>query len=172
MSSTPLDQLRLRWRDHTSALWWLGLLCRRPKRFHETLQHIPRTQQLRAALLLWLHSLPYIVALSGLGRMIMFGTPKNLSPATDDGGKRPLAAASPADGQVAPRPRLNASRRPAPLQAFIATQPPADNSPQNRRFLPPPKTLITLPVVSPWHCEFCAFSLSQRRPGVNFSLTR
>ena len=59
MNQTPLESLR--WRDHRAALWWLGLLYRRPKVFQEALEKLPRRRVLAIAGRFLLHSLPYVV---------------------------------------------------------------------------------------------------------------
>jgi hypothetical protein len=73
MTPRPLHEIRLRWSDHRHALWWLALLYRKPKRFHEALQTGARLQQIQAALRLVAHALPYEVLLCILGRGLLFG---------------------------------------------------------------------------------------------------
>ena len=41
----PLADLRFGPRSHASAIWWLGLLYRRPLRFKEVLAELPKRQQ-------------------------------------------------------------------------------------------------------------------------------
>jgi hypothetical protein len=48
MTPTPLDKIVLTWRDHKSALWWLGLLYRRPVQFQNALKGWSRWQAVRA----------------------------------------------------------------------------------------------------------------------------
>lgn len=71
MTPVPLDQLR--WRDHTSALWWLGLLYRRPRQFEETTEAYSRWRKITVAVQLYLHFFPYLVVLCVLSRVVLFG---------------------------------------------------------------------------------------------------
>lgn len=73
MTPLALDQIGLRWHHHLSALWWLGLLYRRPKQFGRSLESLNKSQAVRAGMMLYLHALPYIVLLSILGRWLIFG---------------------------------------------------------------------------------------------------
>ena len=74
MMPRPLCQIRLRWRDHRSALWWLGLLYRRPAQFRGALETCSMPHKLISASCLWLHSLPYVLSLSVIGRYLVFGS--------------------------------------------------------------------------------------------------
>jgi hypothetical protein len=71
MTPTPFDKIGLRWRDHKTALWWLGLLYRRPAQFENALQDLPRIRVLKAGILLYLHALPYVVLFCILGRFVI-----------------------------------------------------------------------------------------------------
>jgi len=73
MIPIPLDKIGLRWRDHKSALWWLGLIHRRPTQFTEAIERLSRIASLKAALRLYLHGLIYMVLLCVLGRWAIFG---------------------------------------------------------------------------------------------------
>ncbi|MGH9836010.1 MAG: AAA family ATPase, partial [Blastocatellia bacterium] len=73
MIPIPLNKIGLSWRDHKSALWWLGLLYRRPAKFRESLTKLPGRKVVRSGFLLWFHSLPYIIALNIIGRLFIFG---------------------------------------------------------------------------------------------------
>ncbi len=73
MTPLPLAQIGLRWRDYRSALWWLGILYRRPQQLRKRLEALPKFQALRAGGALCLHALPYIVILSIIGRLVLFG---------------------------------------------------------------------------------------------------
>lgn len=74
MTPKPLDQIRLRWSDHSSALWWLGLLYRKPREFREGLQACPgRRVTLLATTGLVLHILPYVILAAIAGRLVLFG---------------------------------------------------------------------------------------------------
>jgi len=59
MTPKPLGEIGLL--DHRSALWWLGLLHRKPKQFEESLAGLNRGQALLTGIGLYLHSLPYSV---------------------------------------------------------------------------------------------------------------
>jgi hypothetical protein len=70
MNPVPLD--RLRWRDHRAALWWLGLLYRRPARFLQALDAVADNwQRLVVGARLMLHVLPYSLAVSVAGRLVL-----------------------------------------------------------------------------------------------------
>ena len=73
MTPRPLHELRLRARDHKHALWWLALLYRKPRLFHQALQAGTRAQQFGVGLRLEVHALPYVVLLCVLGRVLLFG---------------------------------------------------------------------------------------------------
>jgi hypothetical protein len=73
MIPIPLNKMGLSWRDHKSALWWLGLLYRRPAKFRESLTKLPGRKAVMSGFLLWFHSLPYIIALNIIGRLFIFG---------------------------------------------------------------------------------------------------
>ena len=49
MTPIPLGDLRLDLRSHASAMWWLGLLYRKPRRFAEALAELPKRWQLLIA---------------------------------------------------------------------------------------------------------------------------
>ncbi len=63
MTPLPLEQIGLRGRHHRSALWWLGILYRRPQQLRKALEALPKLQAWRAGGVLYLHALPYIVIL-------------------------------------------------------------------------------------------------------------
>ncbi|MDS4042106.1 MAG: AAA family ATPase [Candidatus Competibacter sp.] len=73
MTPLPLEQIGLRERHHRSALWWLGILYRRPQQLREALEALSKLHALRAGGVLYLHALPYIVILSITGRLVLFG---------------------------------------------------------------------------------------------------
>ena len=68
MTPLPLERLRLGWPFHLSALWWLGLLYRRPHLFCEALEELPKISAVVAGLVLLATAVPYIVAID-----ILFG---------------------------------------------------------------------------------------------------
>jgi hypothetical protein len=49
MTPLPLEQIGLRGRHHRSALWWLGILYRRPQQIQEALEALPKLQAWRAS---------------------------------------------------------------------------------------------------------------------------
>ena len=63
MTPLPLEQLGLRVQDHRSALWWLGILYRRPQQFRKQLEILPRLQALRVGGVLYLYALLHMVVL-------------------------------------------------------------------------------------------------------------
>lgn len=67
MNPLPLASIGLGWSDHFSALWWLGLLYRRPRQFQAALSTCSVRQQLATAFWLLVHSAPYVFALSAAG---------------------------------------------------------------------------------------------------------
>jgi hypothetical protein len=73
MTAKPLLQIRLRWSDHQHALWWLGLLYRRPRVFAEALEGGTARQKLGAGLRIVAHVVPYMVLLCVLGRLLLYG---------------------------------------------------------------------------------------------------
>lgn len=70
---TPLNQIGLRWRDHPSALWWVGVLYRHPSRFDGQLMGTPKWQTMLRMGVLYLHLLPWIVIVGIMGRILLFG---------------------------------------------------------------------------------------------------
>jgi hypothetical protein len=70
---TPRPLGELRWGDHRSALWWLGLLYRRPQKFREALEELPPWRAVLAGLLILGHALPYVLIISGLFRWVLVG---------------------------------------------------------------------------------------------------
>jgi len=73
MTPKPLAQIRCIRLDHKAALWWLGLLYRRPARFQASLKTLSSAQSRKAAWALYFHALAYIVGLSVVGRLVVFG---------------------------------------------------------------------------------------------------
>ena len=75
MNSLPQGSISFRWRDHFSALRWLGLLYRRPKQFRDTLLACSVKRQLIIALWLLIHSAPYVLAVSVGGKLLVARVP-------------------------------------------------------------------------------------------------
>jgi len=73
MTPIPLAELRLDLRSHLSALWWLGLLYRRPKRFQQAAEKPGRWAGVEAGVRLYAHFLPYMFLAAALGRLLLFG---------------------------------------------------------------------------------------------------
>ena len=71
MTPIPLADLRLGPRSHASAMWWLGLLYRRPQRFTEALAELPKRRQWVAGGELILHVLLYVLVVSIVGRGLL-----------------------------------------------------------------------------------------------------
>lgn len=69
MTPKPLDQIGLR--DHRVALWWLGLLYRKPGQFEENLPR-NRKRMLSKGFMLFLHALPYILSCVTIGLSLLF----------------------------------------------------------------------------------------------------
>jgi hypothetical protein len=84
MTPVPLDQIGLRLRDHRSALWWGGLLYRRPGQVKKIIDinNISSINLVKIGLILYTHFLPYMAILLFLGRIVLFellGLPKDQS---------------------------------------------------------------------------------------------
>lgn len=73
MIPLPLESIRLNLRSHLSALWWLGLLYRRPHRFYESLVKLPRRTRIAVAVQLYLHAVPWMLLVCVMGRAFLFG---------------------------------------------------------------------------------------------------
>jgi hypothetical protein len=73
MTPVPLAALRLRPSHHRAALWWLALLYRRPPAFQIDLEQLGRGERFAAAVRMYLHGLPYVVAIAVLGWLLMSG---------------------------------------------------------------------------------------------------
>ena len=74
MTPLPLKQIGPHWRDHLSALWWLGAVYRYPSQFEEQIAAaLERKITIRINIMLALHLLPYIVVISIIGRFLLFG---------------------------------------------------------------------------------------------------
>jgi hypothetical protein len=63
MTPIPLDQIGLRWRDHKSALWWLGMVYRRPVQVQQSLKSTSRWTNVKVGLILYAHNSPYMLVL-------------------------------------------------------------------------------------------------------------
>jgi len=72
MTPTPLDKIGLRWRDHKSAIWWLGLIYRRPDRFERILGKLSTTSSKKFVLILASHSFAYLFFAYVLGWFTTF----------------------------------------------------------------------------------------------------
>ena len=73
MKLLPLAAIGLNPRSHLSALWWLGLLYRRPKVFVEALGDLPSPKEALIWAALYLHAAPHIVIAAVVGRLVLFG---------------------------------------------------------------------------------------------------
>jgi len=62
----------LKWWDHRSALWWLGLLYRRPYQFRKALAGLPPRRAFAASGLILGHALPHLVILACVLRWLLF----------------------------------------------------------------------------------------------------
>lgn len=72
MTPITLDQIGLRWQDHKSALWWIGLTYRQPSRMYEVFEELSPREGIRSGVILWFHVLPYIVCFSIVGRLAVY----------------------------------------------------------------------------------------------------
>jgi len=72
MTPIPLDQIGFRWRDHKSALWWLGVYYRKPAMANQALKNLSKQTGYKSTLLLYFHALPYLIFFSSLGRWVIF----------------------------------------------------------------------------------------------------
>jgi len=73
VSHDAAELARLGWRDHRQALWWLGVLYRRPRMLDQALGRISGRQSLRTVAILYFHALPYLILISIIGRVLLFG---------------------------------------------------------------------------------------------------
>lgn len=73
MTLLPLDQIRLDARSHRSALRWVGVLYSRPNRVKISGEDFSSSEQIAIYLRIYLHLLPYIAILGGLGRWLLLG---------------------------------------------------------------------------------------------------
>ncbi len=73
MKHLPLTEIRLDWRGHRSALWWVGLLYRKPRAVEQAEASLSRGQRAAAVLRIYLHATPYLLIASALGRWLLFG---------------------------------------------------------------------------------------------------
>jgi hypothetical protein len=73
MKRVPRDHIGFGWRNHKSALWWLGLLYRRPQNVSEALDKFSRFEVIKAGYSIYFHALPYLILLCGAGRILFFG---------------------------------------------------------------------------------------------------
>jgi len=73
MTLLPLDQIHLDGRSHASALRWIGLLYRRPKKVREAEETLSHRQRLASVSRLYLHAVPYLILAAALGRWFLFG---------------------------------------------------------------------------------------------------
>jgi len=69
MTIAPLEDLSLHPKHHVSALWWLGLLYRRPRDFGRFFASSNRFAQLAIGGALFAHSLPYIFLITIVPRL-------------------------------------------------------------------------------------------------------
>jgi hypothetical protein len=73
MTPIPPGELRLWPSHHRSALWWLGLLYRRPRVFRQSLGEAGRRGALTSAAILVLHALPWMFVVAAFGQLVLFG---------------------------------------------------------------------------------------------------
>lgn len=71
MTHVPLGEVRLRRLHHRAALWWLGLLYRKPDRFRDALAGIPTLRAMELTAVLLIHVLPYLLIVTASGRMLL-----------------------------------------------------------------------------------------------------
>jgi hypothetical protein len=71
MNSPSLAAIQFRRSDHFSALWWLGLVYRRPEQFQAALLSCSARQQLITAFCLLVHGTPYVLAISVASRLLV-----------------------------------------------------------------------------------------------------
>ena len=68
----PLNKIGFSWEGHKSALWWLGLLYRRPKEFRESLEEICLRENIVVLFKILLQFLPYLILFVVLGRVLIY----------------------------------------------------------------------------------------------------
>lgn len=70
MIVVPLDQIRVHWRDHRSALWWLACLSRRPMQFETKFTALTDWEKAATYLILVAHAAPYFIVLFIVGGLL------------------------------------------------------------------------------------------------------
>lgn len=81
MTERTLEELSFGWSGHRAALWWLGVLYRRPQRLRAALEPLNRGRQLLAGGWLVAHAFPWAFLLAFVGRVVAFealGLPTDL----------------------------------------------------------------------------------------------
>jgi len=63
----PLNKIGFSWEGHKSALWWLGLLYRRPKEFRESIEAFSLRESIFVFFKILLPFLPYLILFVILG---------------------------------------------------------------------------------------------------------
>jgi hypothetical protein len=71
MTLLPLDRIRLDTRSHRAALQWIGLAYRRPKEVKAAEKHLQPWKRVTTFLRIYVHALPYVVLVCGLGRLFL-----------------------------------------------------------------------------------------------------
>ena len=71
MTPIPLGELRPWPSHHRSALWWLGLLYRRPRAFREALGEAGPRRAPGIGSILLLHALPWMLRRGGLRQFVL-----------------------------------------------------------------------------------------------------
>src|SRR3989304_2912722 len=70
----PLNKIGFSWEGYKSALWWLGLLYRRPKEFRESLEGLSLRESIFVFFKILLPFLTYIILFIILVRALIYGT--------------------------------------------------------------------------------------------------
>src|SRR3989339_1284995 len=70
----PLNKIGFSWEGYKSALWWLGLLYRRPKEFRESLEGLSLRESIFVFFKILLPFLTYIILFVILVRALIYGT--------------------------------------------------------------------------------------------------
>jgi len=73
MTLLRLDQIRLDSRSHGSALRWILSVYYQPRTVSIAEKKLSRRQQITCVLRIYLHALPYLVLITALARLLLFG---------------------------------------------------------------------------------------------------
>ena len=80
----PLNKIGFSWEGYKSALWWLGLLYRRPKEFRESLEGLSLRESIFVFFKILLPFLTYSILFAILVRALIYGITQKTLPSIID----------------------------------------------------------------------------------------